>query len=48
MIRCTVMADGLGFPEGPIALPDGSVILSEIALQRITHVLPDAQRPFAP
>ena len=48
MIRCTVMADGLGFPEGPIALPDGSVTLSEIALRRITHVLPDGRLPFAP
>jgi gluconolactonase len=44
MIRCEVMADGLGFPEGPVALPDGSVILSEIAARRVTHILPDGRR----
>ena len=27
----TIRAEGLRFPEGPIALPDGSVILVEIA-----------------
>ena len=26
-----VLAEGLQFPEGPIAMPDGSVILVEIA-----------------
>ena len=26
-----VVANGLAFPEGPLALPDGSVILVEIA-----------------
>ncbi len=34
----TVMADGLQFPEGPIAMPDGSVILVEIARGTITRV----------
>lgn len=27
----TVLATGLEFPEGPIAMPDGSVLLAEIA-----------------
>jgi gluconolactonase len=44
MIRAEVMAEGLGFPEGPAALPDGSVILSEIAARRVTHILPDGRR----
>lgn len=44
MIRFEVMAEGLGFPEGPVALPDGSVILSEIAARRVTHITPDGRR----
>jgi len=43
-----VIADGLGFAEGPVALPDGSVILSEIAPRRLTHVLPVGRRPSEP
>jgi gluconolactonase len=42
--RCTVIADGLAFPEGPVALPDGSVMLSEIAARRVVHILPDGRR----
>ena len=30
--KLTVVAEGLRFPEGPIAMPDGSVILVEICL----------------
>ena len=37
----TVMAEGLRFPEGPIALPDGSVLLVEIARQTLSKVRPD-------
>lgn len=44
MIRFEVMAEGLGFPEGPVALPDGSVILSEIAARRVTHITPNGRR----
>jgi gluconolactonase len=36
-----VAAEGLAFPEGPIAYPDGSVVLSEMAAGRITRVRPD-------
>ncbi len=32
---------GLGFPEGPIAMPDGSVIVVEIRFGRLTRVWPD-------
>ncbi len=33
-----IIADGLQFPEGPIAMPDGSVILVEIARGTLTRV----------
>ncbi|MWB77546.1 SMP-30/gluconolactonase/LRE family protein [Pseudooceanicola sp. 216_PA32_1] len=35
---------GLEFPEGPIAMADGSVILVEIKGGRLTRVLPDGTR----
>jgi gluconolactonase len=34
----TVIASNLAFPEGPIAMPDGSVVLVEIKAQRLTRV----------
>lgn len=36
-----IIAEGLRFPEGPVWMPDGSVILVEIAAGRITRVRPD-------
>jgi gluconolactonase len=36
-----VLATGLAFPEGPVAMEDGSVVLTEIAAGRITRVHPD-------
>ena len=42
-----VVASGLGFPEGPVALPDGSVLLVEIERQQLTRVLPDGERVCA-
>lgn len=41
MNQFTVAATGLRFPEGPVAMPDGSVILVEIAAGVITRVKPD-------
>jgi gluconolactonase len=41
MTDFTIVATGLRFPEGPVAMPDGSVILVEIAAGRITRVRPD-------
>ena len=38
------IATGLQFPEGPIAMPDGSVVLVEIARRCLTRVLPDGRR----
>ena len=39
-----VVTDGLEFPEGPIALPDGSVLVVEIKGGRLTRVLPDGSK----
>jgi gluconolactonase len=39
-----LIADGLRFPEGPVAMPDGSVILTEIASGVITRVAPDGSK----
>ncbi|HBK91371.1 MAG TPA: gluconolaconase [Parvularcula sp.] len=39
-----IVADGLQFPEGPIAMPDGSIILVEIKRQTLTRVTPDGRR----
>ena len=36
-----IIAEGLRFPEGPVALADGSIALVEIAAGRITRVAPD-------
>jgi gluconolactonase len=38
------VTDGLRFPEGPIALPDGSVLVVEIARRCLTRVAPDGSR----
>src|SRR5579862_5730249 len=35
------IASGLEFPEGPVALADGSVLVVEIAGGRLTRVRPD-------
>jgi len=36
-----VLAEGLRFPEGPVALPDGSIALVEIEKQVISRIAPD-------
>ena len=38
------ITDGLRFPEGPIALPDGSVLVVEIEGARLVKVLPDGRK----
>jgi gluconolactonase len=38
-----ILATGLGFPEGPVAMPDGSVILTEIRNGRCSRVTPDGK-----
>jgi gluconolactonase len=39
-----VICDGLQFPEGPIALPDGSVVVCEIRTRCLTLVGPDGSK----
>jgi gluconolactonase len=41
MPRYEVLAEGLGFPEGPVSMPDGSVVVTEIARGRLTRIAPD-------
>jgi gluconolactonase len=40
----TVIADKLRFPEGPVVMPDGSVIVVEIAAGQITRIHPDGRK----
>ena len=39
----TQVATGLRFPEGPVAMPDGSVILVEIERRTLSRVTPDGK-----
>lgn len=39
----TDIASGLVFPEGPVAMPDGSVVLVEVGGQRITRIAADGK-----
>ena len=39
-----IVADGLRFPEGPVALPDGSVVVVEINAGRVTRCRPDGTK----
>ena len=40
-IEYRVLAEGLKFPEGPVALPDGSVLVVEMQRRSLTRVAPD-------
>jgi len=44
MPELTEVTSGLAFPEGPIAMPDGSVVLVEMFGPRLTRVLPDGSK----
>ncbi|MEY2476331.1 MAG: gluconolactonase [Actinomycetota bacterium] len=39
-----IVTDGLRFPEGPVVLPDGSVVVVEINAKRVTRVGPDGTK----
>jgi gluconolactonase len=39
-----IIASGLGFPEGPVWMADGSVILGEISGRKVTRVAPDGSK----
>jgi gluconolactonase len=40
----TEVTNGLKFPEGPVAMPDGSVIVTEMFASRLTRVAPDGSK----
>ena len=40
----TEITTGLQFPEGPVAMPDGSVILTELFASRLTRVAADGSK----
>ena len=44
MADIRVLATDLEFPEGPVVMPDGSVVLVEIRGQRLTRVYPDGRK----
>ena len=39
-----ILATGLGFPEGPVAMADGSVLVGEIAGKQVTRIAPDGTK----
>jgi gluconolactonase len=41
MSDVTILATGLGFPEGPVVCPDGAIILTEIRNNQLSRVAPD-------
>lgn len=41
MVDVEIIARGFGFPEGPVALADGSVVITEINGGKITRVWAD-------
>lgn len=43
-MEIALVAEGLEFPEGPVAMADGSVIVTEIKGRRITRVLPGGSK----
>ncbi|MCC6533489.1 MAG: SMP-30/gluconolactonase/LRE family protein [Burkholderiales bacterium] len=43
MADVTILASGLGFPEGPVACADGSVVLTEVRNQRCTRIGADGK-----
>jgi gluconolactonase len=44
MAEFTLVADGLRFPEGPVWMPDGSIVLVEIEPGRIARVHPGGRK----
>ena len=44
MANVRVLATDLEFPEGPVVMPDGSVVLVEIRGKRLTRVYPDGRK----
>lgn len=44
MANMRQIASGMRFPEGPVALPDGSLVLVEIEARRLTRIDPDGTK----
>ena len=44
MPEVKILASDLGFPEGPVWMADGSVILGEISGKKVTRVAPDGSK----
>jgi gluconolactonase len=44
MAEVRIVASGFGFPEGPVVMPDGAVILTEIAGKCVTRIGADGAR----
>lgn len=42
-LHLTPVATGLGFPEGPVAMADGSLLFVEIQAQRVSRLCPDGK-----
>ncbi len=42
-LELTLVAEGLKFPEGPVAMKDGSVVLTEIEGKRVLRVTPNGE-----
>lgn len=40
----TVIASGLGYPEGPVAMADGSIVLVELEAGTLTRIAPEGTR----
>jgi len=47
MLQFRVIAEGLELPEGPVALADGSVLVTEVVGGRLTQVMPDGTKRVA-
>jgi len=43
-MQLDLVAEGLWFPEGPIAMADGSVLLVEIRRRTLSRITPDGAR----
>lgn len=44
MVGSRIVAEGLGFPEGPLVLPDGDMAVVEIAAERLTRIGRDGRK----
>lgn len=44
MADVRILTDGLAFPEGPVVMPDGSVVVVEIQAGRLTRVTEDGDK----